>query len=224
MKRITLSLAAVLSLSVLAFNAFSTSATPAAKPYHGDAKLGKEKASTFGCAGCHGGDGNSGTEANPKIAGQSSVYIYNQLALIKAGKRIVLPTMSSQVAKMSDNDMRDVALWFSSQKRGWLTADAASVKAAKNLYRVGDVKRGIPACIACHGPAGKGMSAAGYPFIGGQFASYTATRLNMYAAGAAPALAGNKQSETNVKQMSTIAAKLTAEEISALSSYISGLH
>jgi cytochrome c553 len=89
----------------------------------------------------------------------------------------------------------------------------------QQLYRGGDPARGIPACMACHGPTGAGNPGPGYPHLGGQHADYVARRLQEYQAG--------QTHETDPKLfniMATIAKPLTAQEIQALGSYLQGLH
>ncbi|TWG88479.1 formylglycine-generating enzyme required for sulfatase activity [Cupriavidus gilardii J11] len=44
------------------------------------------------------------------------------------------------------------------------------------LYADGDASRAIPACVACHGPAGHAVS-ADYPKLAGQYAAYTSRQL-----------------------------------------------
>ena len=72
------------------------------------------------------------------------------------------------------------------------------------------------ACIACHGPAGRGNAAAGYPAVNGQHAAYTAKQLQDYASGA-------RQSDGPTEIMQTIASRLSQEDIDALASYLQGL-
>ena len=79
----------------------------------GNAAAGKEKSAV--CAGCHGADGNSPTAMFPKLAGQHADYMYHSLQAYKSGKR-KNPIMSGQVASLSDQDMHDLAAYFSQQK------------------------------------------------------------------------------------------------------------
>jgi cytochrome c553 len=78
-----------------------------------NAEAGKAKSAT--CAACHGPDGNSPTSSFPKLAGQHEDYLYHSLKAYKAGKR-KNPIMSGQVATLSDQDMKDLAAFFSRQK------------------------------------------------------------------------------------------------------------
>ena len=87
----------------------------------------------------------------------------------------------------------------------------------EKLYRAGDADRGLPACAACHGPAGAGNPAAGYPHVSGQHAEYNAAQLNAYRK-------GERKAGPNGLIMRDVAAKLTDEDIAALASYLNGLH
>lgn len=79
----------------------------------GNAAAGKDKSAV--CAGCHGADGNSPTAMFPKLAGQHADYMYHSMKDYKSGKR-KNPIMAGQVANLSDQDMRDLAAYFSKQK------------------------------------------------------------------------------------------------------------
>lgn len=79
----------------------------------GNAEAGKAKSAV--CAGCHGADGNSPTPMFPKLAGQHEDYLLHSLQGYKTGKR-KNPIMSGQVASLSDQDMKDLAAYFSKQK------------------------------------------------------------------------------------------------------------
>jgi cytochrome c553 len=82
----------------------------------GNADAGKAKSAT--CAGCHGADGNSAVPSFPKLAGQHEDYLYHSLKDYKSGKR-KNAIMQEQVAKLSDQDMKDLAAFFT--KQGGLT-------------------------------------------------------------------------------------------------------
>ena len=78
----------------------------------GDPQAGQEKAKV--CAACNGADGNSTIAANPRLAGQYATYIHHALTQYKNGER-KNPIMSGMVANLTDQDMKDLAAWFSSQ-------------------------------------------------------------------------------------------------------------
>lgn len=87
-----------------------------AVPVHatGDAAAGKSKAVI--CSACHGADGNSTNPMRPNLAGQHAPYLVKQLEDFKAGSRKD-PVMAPMAAPLSDQDMEDVAAFFSSQKQ-----------------------------------------------------------------------------------------------------------
>jgi cytochrome c553 len=78
----------------------------------GNAEAGKAKSAV--CAGCHGADGNSPTPMFPKLAGQHEDYLFHSLQGYKSGKR-KNPIMQGQAAGLSEQDMKDLAAYFSMQ-------------------------------------------------------------------------------------------------------------
>ncbi len=180
----------------------------------GDAEAGKAKAVT--CAACHGAAGNSMTPLWPNIAGQSAKYIQEQLQAFKTGLR-VNPLMTSQAMLLSDADMADLAVYYESlPAAAQAIANPDLLARGQALYRGGDAEEGIPACIACHGPSGRGNPAVPYPALNGQHAAYTAKTLNDYAS-------GDRKSDGLTKIMRHISERLSAEDIQALASYVQGL-
>lgn len=79
----------------------------------GNTEAGKAKSTP--CAACHGADGNSPTPSFPRLSGQHEDYLYHSLKDYKSGKR-KNPIMSGQVANLADQDMKDLAAYFSKQK------------------------------------------------------------------------------------------------------------
>jgi cytochrome c553 len=180
----------------------------------GSAEAGKTKAIT--CTACHGPDGNSANAMWPNIAGQNAPYIQAQLTAFKSGSRMD-PVMSSQAILLSDEDMADLAVYFESlPAAAQAVADADSVSRGEALYRGGNTTTGVSACMACHGPTGRGNPAAKYPALQGQHAVYTAKQLNDYASGA-------RTTDGKTRIMRDIAGRLSKEDIAALSSYVQGL-
>ena len=182
----------------------------------GDADAGQGKAAV--CAACHGADGNSIVPNWPKIAGQHEMYLERQLGLIKSGNRPV-PEMAGIVIGLSDQDMADIAAYFSSQKTSTGLTDESLRASGEQLYRGGNAATDIPACLSCHGPAGEGNPLAGYPSLAGQHSVYSAKMLTGFRAGQ---LWGDD--DANSKIMTDVASRMTDAEIKAVSSYIQGLH
>jgi len=181
----------------------------------GSASAGQSKSAV--CAACHGPDGNSINPMWPSLAGQHAEYLSHQLAAFQAGDREDV-LMSSFAAALSAEDIADVAAYFQSQTMAAKGADPTVVEIGEKLYRGGDTERGVPACMACHGPSGKGNPLAGYPVVSGQHATYIVNTLKAYAA-------GTRRSDGAVNQMMReIAAQLSEAEMQAVASYMQGLH
>ena len=196
----------------------------------GDAKAGQTKAGA--CAACHGLDGNAMQQNAPRIAGMPERYIADQLHLFKSGQRTsgMAAIMAPFAGILSAQDMRDVGAWYASQKGGAGIADDTLIAAGPNkgmkfyqvgekLYRAGDSARGIPACMACHGPSGAGNPGPAYPAVNGQDHAYVARRLEEYRTGTTTA-----KDAAHFKLMASVAKSLTDEEIQSLGSYVQGLH
>ena len=85
-------------------------------PLHaqGDAAAGKQK--TAMCAGCHGIAGfrtaYPETYRVPKLGGQNAGYLVSALKAYKAGER-QHPTMKAIAAGLSEQDMADLAAYYS---------------------------------------------------------------------------------------------------------------
>ncbi len=180
----------------------------------GSAEAGKASAVT--CAACHGADGNSASPLWPNLAGQNAPYIVAQLQAFKDNSRFD-PLMSSQVMMLTDEDMANVAVYFESlPAAAQAVADEKLLDRGVALYRGGNKAEDAAACLACHGPTGRGNPAAKYPALNGQHAAYTAKQLNAYAD-------GERKTDGKTHIMRDIAAKLSNEDIAALSSYVQGL-
>ena len=182
----------------------------------GDAVAGQGKAAV--CAACHGADGNSVVPTWPKIAGQHTMYLERQLNLIKSGDRPV-PEMTGIVMTLSEQDMADLAAYFSAQTTSAGLADEALVATGEQLYRAGNSETDIPACLSCHGPAGEGNPLSGYPSLAGQHSVYSEKMLTGFRAGT---MWGDDDSSSKI--MTDVAKRLSDAEIKALASYIQGLH
>ncbi|AEB56204.1 cytochrome c, class I [Ectopseudomonas mendocina NK-01] len=180
----------------------------------GDAEAGQGKVAV--CGACHGADGNSPAPNFPKLAGQGERYLLKQLHDIKSGNRQVVE-MTGMLDNLSDQDMADIAAYFSSQKMSVGAADPKLVARGEALFRGGKLEEGMPACTGCHSPDGAGLAAAGFPHLGGQHAQYVAKQLTDFRE-------GNRTNDGDAMIMRAIAAKLSNKDIEAVSSFIQGLH
>lgn len=189
----------------------------------GNAEAGQTKVAV--CGACHGADGNSAMPNFPKLAGQGERYLLKQLKDIKAGSTPGAPEgvgrkvveMTGMLDPYNEQDLADIAAYFSSQKGTVGMADPALVAQGEQLFRGGKLEQGMPACTGCHAPNGVGNDLAGFPQLGGQHAAYTAKQLTDFRE-------GNRTNDGDTMIMRAIAAKLSNKDIAALSSYIQGLH
>jgi cytochrome c553 len=175
------------------------------------------------CGACHGPNGNSANPEWPNLAGQAATYTVTQLHLFKDQVRNN-PVMQPILATVNEADFKDLAVYFAAQTPQGLEADPSYWQSGERLYKRGDKAREIPACIACHGPIGRGNLAAGYPALRAQHSVYTVKQLNDYANGTRyPGASAQKPVSPNANIMATIAKRLTAAEIRDVSSYIQGM-
>jgi cytochrome c553 len=197
-----------------------TASAPVDPFAHGSIQNGSGKAAV--CSSCHGPNGNSANPEWPRLAGQSAAYIATQLRLFKSGVRDN-PIMKPLAGTLSDQDVADVAVYYEAQTVSGLEADPSYWKAGSDLYRRGDKARNIPACIACHGPAGRGNLAAGYPALRAQESVYVVKQLNDYASGARYTGTSVATADPNSVMMTTIAKRLTPDDVRNLASYVQGM-
>jgi len=117
---------------------------------------------------------------------------------------------------LGTQDMADISAYFSSQKVAIGSANAEKAALGKKLYLGGNSAKGISACMACHGPNGAGNPGAKYPALQGQQSMYMVKQLQDFRSGT--------RTNDPAKMMSSIAAKMSNEEIEAVAEYIAGLH
>jgi len=194
----------VIFLSALSQSAFAT---------EWNAIRGQDLTST--CLACHGKDGNSIAGSFPNIAGQGQGYLFKQMTEIQNGTRSA-PLMTGILDNMSEQDLKDLAAYYSQQSAsgGGAKADLASL--GEEIYRAGIARKQITACTACHSPTGKGNDPAGFPALHGQWPEYTAAQLKAFRSGA-------RVNDGDSKMMRLTAMDMSDTEIEAVSSYIRGL-
>lgn len=162
------SFVAAATLSVAAAGALAQGAT-------GNAVAGKNKAEM--CIGCHGIPGyqNSFPEIHkvPMISGQSGAYIVSALTAYKSGER-KHPSMRGIAGSLTDQDMADLAAFYSAQagQPAPETPKAASAAVAALLEK--------GACVSCHGANFNKPIDPSYPKLSGQHADYLFVALKAY--------------------------------------------
>jgi len=155
------------------------------------------------CIGCHGSIGHGG-HANhtpaPNLYAQQPSYLINQLNAFKTGTRNN-PIMKAMTSNLSDEDIKNLAAYFSS---------TPTIKTETNvaLAKIGQTKASM--CLGCHGSNAEGNGQ--YPRLAGQRADYLANQLANFKAGV-----------RKNGQMQAIANTLSEEDMQALAAYFSGL-
>ena len=187
----------------------------------GDPEAGQGLATA--CQACHGQGGVSQMPAWPNLAGQHYRYLLSQLEMIQTRDRDV-PTMYGQLDDLEHDQLMDLAAYFSARDPVVRQAkdDTELLELGQRIYMGGLAAKGVPACSGCHGPAGRGNAAAGYPWLSGQQAEYTTSTLKAYRDGSR--YAGDKVGGTYAQIMYSIAENLSDREIEALANYVTGLH
>jgi cytochrome c553 len=152
--------------------------------------------------------------ANPKLAEQHRDYTAKQLANFKSGERKNV-IMAGFAAGLSPEDMKSLGAYFEKQTlKPAIATDKTLALQGEKIYRGGIAPKGVPACSGCHSPNGAGMPAQ-YPRIQGQFKEYTLAQLQAFRSG--------QRANDPAQMMRMIAARLTDQEMDALSEYIAGL-
>lgn len=198
-------LAGLLAVSGLMFTNLSVA---------GDAAAGKAKSAA--CGGCHGFDGNSPVPIYPKLAGQNEAYIVKQVNDFKADSSRKNELMKGMVASLSDEDAADIGAYFQAQTLSQAaTFDDSKITAGREIYKGGDMQKGIPACQGCHGPMGSGTAGIGYPQVGGQYVEYTLAQLKAFKDGS--------RTNDDKELMRSIVEKMSDEDLTAVANYIASL-
>lgn len=179
----------------------------------GDAAKGQSIAAN--CSSCHGSQGNNTTSNTiPRLAQQVAPYIVKQLHDFKSGarKNSIMSTMASM---LSDQGMRDVAAYFSSQKiAGGKKGDASLMEQGRRIYSGGVSETSVPACASCHGADGTGVTPV-YPRLGGQHAAYIIAQLKAFKA--------KERTNDESSVMRDIAGRLDEHQMKALAEYLNSL-
>lgn len=171
-----------------------------------------------GCVGCHGADG-AGDEVAvfPRLAGQSADYLYRSLRAYASGARRNA-IMSEVAAALSDQQMRDVALWYATRRDVAASpageTDPELLQLGAVVAATGSAGSRVQACVNCHGPGGAGLAPA-IPYLAGQVRSYVAAQLHAWR--------DRARGPDELGVMAGIARRLTDDEIAATSAYYAAL-
>jgi cytochrome c553 len=175
----------------------------------GDPRRGAAVAAS--CTTCHGPQGISTADYIPNLAGLPQEVIYKELTDYRSGKRNYV-VMNAVATGLADQDMADVAAYYSSCRRSNLVRGQNSGPSDESVGRLvtdGDPMRNVVACAACHGPEGL---KTGAPPLAGQPVEYLSNQLAGFSQ-------GTRSNDIN-RQMRLIAGRLTQQEVAQLTEYL----
>ena len=182
----------------------------------GDAAAGKSKIAM--CIGCHGIAGYQASFPEiykvPKISGQGAQYIVSALNAYKKGDR-KHPTMRGVAESLSDQDMADLAAYYSAH--GVVEGATLPAKPSQQPSAQVDALLKKGGCVACHGENFAKPIAPSYPKIAGQHADYLFVALKAYKT------EKNPQVGRNNGVMAGMAKQFSNNELKEMSKYISSL-
>lgn len=171
---------------------------------HADPAAGKKKAAP--CVTCHGPDGNSASGEYPILAGQTARYIYLQLKDFKEGRRSN-GLMAPFVAKLSRDDMLDLADYFAAQKPKPIAFKPDAKRVARGKKKADEVL-----CTMCHLGGMKGQNEI--PRVAGQYPEYVIKQLKAFKA----------RTRTNdAGSMTSVSQTISERDIEDLAHYIANL-
>jgi len=137
-------------------------------PAPGDQQAGK--ASTVGCAGCHGDQGVSSNPATPSLAGQDAEYLVAALRAYKNGARAD-ETMKTLAGPLDDTTMKNIAAYYAGQE-----------PQALNIRPPSTTQEWTQKCDRCHGLNGNSTDPR-IPALAAQRVEYLQTALHEFQTG-----------------------------------------
>lgn len=177
-----------------------------------DAKAGEKKAQM--CIGCHGIPDYKASFPEvfrvPMIAGQNAKYIVSALTQYKKGDR-KHPTMRSVATSLSDQDMADLAAFYSTQAKAETLPATPTVPAnVAALLAKGN-------CASCHGANFSAPIDPSYPKLAGQHGDYLYVALRAYQTEKNPLVGRNNAIMAGMAKPYTLAeTKILAEYLASL--------
>jgi cytochrome c553 len=170
-----------------------------------DVDAGREKAAP--CQACHGPNGNSTVPLFPILAGQTARYLYLQLRDFKEGRRHD-PLMDPFAAKLSRQDMFDLAAFYAAQKPRPTAFTPDPQKATRGQKKVAETL-----CTMCHLKEFMGQNEV--PRVAGQHYEYIVKQMRDFKSGTRANDAGT---------MASVSKTLSEEDVDDLGHYLAGLY
>lgn len=188
--------------------------TAQAQEIKGDAKAGEKKIAM--CIGCHGIKGYQASFPEvykvPMISGQGAGYITAALTAYREGER-KHPTMRAIAASLTDQDIADLAAYYS--VHGVVQGQAQPANAELSGKAGELLKKG--ACNSCHGANFNKPIDPSYPKIAGQHADYLFVALKSYK------VEKNEKVGRGNAIMGSVAKQFSTAELKEMSKFLSTL-
>ncbi|MGF6709564.1 cytochrome c553 [Luteibacter sp. W1I16] len=168
------------------------------------------------CTSCHGEHGEGGDNGfNPRLAGKPAGYLHRQMQDFQRGLRHY-DIMEYTVAPLTDDYMREIAGYFAAQEVPYArhpvpAMTPAAMARGEQLVTKGDSARGIPPCMACHGPNLTGVQ-PDIPGLVGLPYDYISAQLGSWRT--------HTRSTVEPDCMATIVSRLSDADISAVSAWL----
>ena len=169
--------------------------------------------SVVACASCHGKEGG-GQASFPRLAGMNAAYLLKQMQDFASGSRdnaIMKPIADA----LSPDERSAMASYYAD-----LPIPEPSIRPAEaplpdtdpgaRLAMRGAWDKGVPACVQCHGPGGRGVGGV-FPTIAAQPAGYIAAQLQAWKKGT--------RNNDPLELMRHLSRSLTEAEIKAVSAW-----
>ena len=169
------------------------------------------------CASCHGPGGDSTSPAFPKIAGQRTEYLENQLKAFRDHTRadpMAQAFMWGMTSQMSDSAVKNLAAFYAGQKPAHGKAgDAQLVAKGRAIYEGSLAASKDQACITCHGAGAEGNAI--FPRLAGQHAEYLVKQLALFKS--------SLREGSNAPLMHAISTGITLDQMQAVAAYLASL-
>lgn len=176
-------------------------------------------AEALACSQCHGADGAGNRDSGfPRLAGMNATYLVHELGAF-AGDTRKNDIMSPIAAALTPDERAAVAAYYAALPAVAPMLPPASAPPedaarGERLALGGDWAEGLPACASCHGRDGGGVGSA-FPALAGQPADYLSGQLDAWREG--------KRSDDPLALMKNVAARLSPDEVRAVSAYYADL-
>lgn len=175
------------------------------------------------CAACHGANGVATSATFPNLAAQNYNYLLKSLEDFRGGQWNVSP-MNQMVASIPQGEgnanLKRIAAYFAHLQLDRKAAESmqgakptrAVAETGYKIYFQGNRGENVPACAACHMANGEGNAPMAIPALAGQNAAYVESQLQAFASG--------QRHNSPGGVMGTIAKRLSADEMKAVSAYV----